>query len=157
MQIGREQSKQSEAAENHVGRHRQRQRTLQRRRLSAGLSGASFDASFAASPGRGSDRFRFYDSVGGAVVPSGTNESGIARVRVTALSAVAAYGVMDTVRQLFARANKVAPSQFMAAGNYTGTVTTSGSSRRMSSCLLEVDVAYPKSKEIASPTLTPSE
>ena len=62
MQIGREQSKQSEAAENHVGRHRQRQRTLQRRRLSAGLSGASFDASFAASPGRGSDRFRFCGS-----------------------------------------------------------------------------------------------
>jgi hypothetical protein len=42
---------------------------------------------------------RFYDSVGNALVPDGTNESGIARVRVTALSAVAAYGAADTVRR----------------------------------------------------------
>lgn len=43
--------------------------------------------------------FRFYDALGSAVVPDGTNESGIARVRLTALSAVAAYGVVDTVRR----------------------------------------------------------
>jgi len=42
---------------------------------------------------------RFYDSLGNALVPDGTNEGGIARVRVTALSAVAAYGAMDTVRR----------------------------------------------------------
>jgi len=43
--------------------------------------------------------FRFYDSLGNALMPDGTNEGGIARVRVTALSTVAAYGVVDTVRR----------------------------------------------------------
>ena len=43
--------------------------------------------------------FRYFDSLGSALVPDGTNESAIARVRVTALSAVAAYGVADTVRR----------------------------------------------------------
>jgi hypothetical protein len=43
--------------------------------------------------------FRFYDSLGNALLPDGTNERGIARVRVTSLSAVAAYGVADTVRR----------------------------------------------------------
>ena len=43
--------------------------------------------------------FRFYDSLGNGLVPDGTNEGGIARVRVTALSAVAAYGAVDTVRR----------------------------------------------------------
>ena len=43
--------------------------------------------------------FRFYDSLGDALVPDGTNEGAIARVRVTALSAVAAYGAVDTVRR----------------------------------------------------------
>jgi type II secretory pathway pseudopilin PulG len=43
--------------------------------------------------------FRFYDSLGNALMPDGTNESGIARVRVTTLSAVTAYGVADTVRR----------------------------------------------------------
>jgi len=43
--------------------------------------------------------FRFYDSLGNALVPDGTNEGGIARVRVTALSSVSAYGVADTIRR----------------------------------------------------------
>lgn len=43
--------------------------------------------------------FRFYDSLGNALIPDGSNEGGIARVRVTALSAVAAYGAVDTVRR----------------------------------------------------------
>ena len=43
--------------------------------------------------------FRFYDSLGNALMPDGKNEGGIARVRVTALSTVAAYGVVDTVRR----------------------------------------------------------
>jgi len=43
--------------------------------------------------------FRFYDSLGSALVPDGTNESRIARVRVTALTAVPAYAVADTVRR----------------------------------------------------------
>jgi len=42
--------------------------------------------------------FRFYDSLGGRIVPDGTNEDRIARVRVTALTAVPAYGVADTIR-----------------------------------------------------------
>jgi hypothetical protein len=42
---------------------------------------------------------RYYDASGNAVMPDGTNERGIARVRVTALSAVAAYGVADTIRR----------------------------------------------------------
>jgi len=43
--------------------------------------------------------FRFYDSLGNALVPDGANEGGIARVRVTALSSVPAYGVADTIRR----------------------------------------------------------
>ena len=43
--------------------------------------------------------FHFYDSLGSALVPDGTNESGIARVRVTALSAVAPSGAVDSVRR----------------------------------------------------------
>jgi hypothetical protein len=43
--------------------------------------------------------FRFYDALGNALMPDGTNESSIARVRVTALSTIAAYGVVDTVRR----------------------------------------------------------
>jgi hypothetical protein len=33
------------------------------------------------------------------LVPDGTNEGTVARVRVTVLTAVAAYGVADTVRR----------------------------------------------------------
>ncbi|HEX7978435.1 MAG TPA: hypothetical protein VF461_07525 [Gemmatimonadaceae bacterium] len=43
--------------------------------------------------------FRFYDSLGNALIPDGTNEGNIARVRVATLSGVAAYGVADTVRR----------------------------------------------------------
>ena len=43
--------------------------------------------------------FRFYDALGNAIVPNGTNEGGIARVRVTALSAIAAAGATDSVRR----------------------------------------------------------
>lgn len=43
--------------------------------------------------------FRFYDSIGSALIPDGTNESRIARVRVTVLSAVAPSGAGDTVRR----------------------------------------------------------
>ena len=42
---------------------------------------------------------RFFDSLGNALAPDGTNEGGIARVRVTALSDVATYGAVDTVRR----------------------------------------------------------
>jgi hypothetical protein len=43
--------------------------------------------------------FRYFDSLGNALVPDGTNEGTVARVRVTVLTAVAAYGVADTVRR----------------------------------------------------------
>jgi prepilin-type N-terminal cleavage/methylation domain-containing protein len=43
--------------------------------------------------------FRFYDSLGNTLLPDGTNERSIARVRVTALSAVGLSGVADTVRR----------------------------------------------------------
>ena len=43
--------------------------------------------------------FRFYDALGNALLPDGSNESRIARVRVTALTAVSAYAVTDTVRR----------------------------------------------------------
>jgi len=43
--------------------------------------------------------FRFYDSLGAAMVPNGVNEGSIARVRVTVLSDVTAYGIADTVRR----------------------------------------------------------
>jgi len=42
---------------------------------------------------------RFYDSLGSALVPDGTNEGSIARVRVTTLSSVAPSGAADTVRR----------------------------------------------------------
>jgi hypothetical protein len=43
--------------------------------------------------------FRFFDTLGAALVPNGTNEGAIARVRVTVLTSVAASGVADTVRR----------------------------------------------------------
>jgi type II secretory pathway pseudopilin PulG len=43
--------------------------------------------------------FRFFDSLGAALVPDGTNESAIARMRITALSAITASGAVDTVRR----------------------------------------------------------
>ena len=42
---------------------------------------------------------RFYDSLGNALVPDGTNEGSIARVRVTTLSSVAPSGAVDSVRR----------------------------------------------------------
>jgi type II secretory pathway pseudopilin PulG len=42
---------------------------------------------------------RFYDSLGNALAPDGTNEGSIARVRVAALSSVAPSGAVDTVRR----------------------------------------------------------
>jgi len=43
--------------------------------------------------------FRFYDAAGSTIVPVGTNEGRIARVRVITLTAVPAYGVADTIRR----------------------------------------------------------
>jgi prepilin-type N-terminal cleavage/methylation domain-containing protein len=43
--------------------------------------------------------FRYFDSLGVALVPDGTNEGAIARVRVIVLSSVAASGAIDTVRR----------------------------------------------------------
>jgi hypothetical protein len=52
-----------------------------------------------ALPNGGLTGFRFFDSTGVAVTPNGTNESRIARLRVSTLSSVAFAGVADTVRR----------------------------------------------------------
>jgi prepilin-type N-terminal cleavage/methylation domain-containing protein len=43
--------------------------------------------------------FRFYDSLGAPLLPDGTNERAIARVRITALTAVPAWTTRDSVRR----------------------------------------------------------
>jgi hypothetical protein len=43
--------------------------------------------------------FRYFDSTGASVTPNGTNESSVARVRVSTLSSVASSGAADTVRR----------------------------------------------------------
>ena len=52
-----------------------------------------------ALPNGGLTGFRYFDSIGAAVTPNGTNESSVARLRVSTLSSVAASGVADTVRR----------------------------------------------------------
>ena len=43
--------------------------------------------------------FRYFDSTGATMIPDGTNERGIARVRIASLVALPAYASADTVRR----------------------------------------------------------